>query len=258
MVPEVSIGAFITITNPIVRGDMFDECYEMARECFDQVHIVDGEETWPREFSWEIIGKHFQKGYDNLDTDWVFHLDCDFFFHENDFEALRNVCRLENEQAALSFYKKQFILPHRYSIKSRLVLGVNKRKFGDRIKFNSGGDLAQPSLDGNYISPTDAHYTKIPFYNYEKMAKTEFQIRDDVERMARAWTRYFGDTKLGTTESAYDKWYEMVRGRYNKPHNDVSLDSHPKFVKETILNLTPDHFGYNGFGLEEPGYVHST
>ena len=78
------IGAFVTITRPDERGDTYKECIQMASELFDVVTIIDGKTTWPQEFSWELIGQHFQRGYEQCEADWVFHLDTDFIFHEND------------------------------------------------------------------------------------------------------------------------------------------------------------------------------
>jgi hypothetical protein len=223
----------------------------MAEDIFDTVVIIDGAKTWAREFSWELIGQHFQKGYEAVNTDWVFHLDTDFFFHEKDKDKIRQACIDHHDQPALNCYKWQFILPDRYNLKSRLVLGVNKQKFGNRIKFNSGGDLAQPSLDGEYIQPDNIKSSGVEFYNYEKLIKTEAQVKDDVERMARAWQRYFGEYKLGTTETAYAEWLKMVVGRFAKPQRPIRLDEHPKYIQQTIRLLKPEQWGYNGFNNME-------
>jgi hypothetical protein len=135
-------------------------------------------------------------------------------------------------------------------------VAVNKAKYGDRIKFNSGGDLCQPSFDGKYLSPGEVPEARIPFYCYEKLLKTEAQIKDDVERMARAWTRHFNDEHLGTSETAYSEWLKMAVGRFSKPHAKIPLEAHPKYVQETIKNLKPENWGYNGFGnLEKNSYV---
>lgn len=258
----MTIGAFITITNPEKRGDTYKQCREMAEECFDEVKIIDGRNSWPKEFDWEIIGEHFQAGYEESNTDWVFHLDTDFIFHERDYRAIRMACENNPEAPALSFWKHQFVLPDRYNLKSRLVIAVNKGKFGDRIRFDSGGDLCQPSLDGEYINPADVPEAQIPFYNYEKILKTPKQIADDQGRMERAYLRHFGHTQMGSDGSdqdAYNKWIEAQKGKFNKPQKYIKLTDHPEVMRETIKNLTPDQFGYSGHGyLEENKYVQSS
>jgi hypothetical protein len=218
--------------------------------------------SWSKEFSWEFIGQQFQRGYEACTGDWVIHADLDFIFHERDFKAIRQVCESNPNAPALSFWKYQFILPDRYNLKSRLVIAVNKGKFGDRIKFNSGGDLCQPSLDGKEIKPEDVPEARIPFYNYEKLTKTKAQIKDDVERMDRAYKRHFGHylySATGRNNEAYNGWLEMVCGRFNKPQEHIKLEDHPKYIQETIENLTPDQFGFNGLGhLKESDYAQNS
>ncbi len=258
----LELGAFITVTRPEKRGDTFKQCLEMANELFDTVTVVDGINTWPKEFNWPVIGEHFQCGYETTDADWVFHLDTDFIFHQKDFSKIRQQAELFNKSPALTFHKYQFIQPDRYNLKSRLVIAVNKSKFGKRIKFNSGGDLCQPSLDGAQIMPSDVPDVGIPFYNYEKLIKTEVQIKDDVGRMDRAYMKHFGHYMYGfdgSDDSAYLGWLEMALGRFKKPQKEIPLEDHPKYMQETIKKLTPSMWGYSAFGkLKENNYAENS
>ena len=252
----MKLSIFTTITNPEKRGDNMEDAINCYKDLADEVIIIDGKDTWPEEFSWELIGQHFQKGYEQATGDWVIHADLDFIFHENDFAAIRKAMEINNSEPALAFLKYQFILPDRYTLKSRLLLAVNKAKFGDRIRFDAGGDLCQPSLDGVEIQENTSVQTRIPFYNYEKMTKNKDQITNDVERMERAYQRLF-DKPLYTRydTNAYEGWLKMAHGRFNKLHKIIKLSNHPKYVQDTIRNLTPDQFGYSMFGLKENTYV---
>lgn len=272
----MKLSIFTTVTNPLARGDNYADALACYRELADQVVQVDGKEYpypedmlvatmehnvmypdsiivanhWPKEFSWEFIGQQFQRGYDACTGDWVIMADIDFIFHENDFARIRQLMIDNPNKPAMSFYKWQFIQPDRYNLKSRLVIAVNKRLLGDRLKFDSGGDLCRPSIDGQEINPDYAMESGVALWNYDKLLKTEAQVRDDVGRMARAWTRHFGNTTLGTDEeSAYIEWAKMMFGRYQKPQQKIPLSAHPRFVQETIKNLRPEQFGYNGFGM---------
>lgn len=267
------LSIFTTTTLPSKRGDNAKDAQACYRELADEVVNVSGDPAfisinndkykiiyshWPYDFNWPFIGQQFQRGYEAATGDWVIHADLDFIFHEKDFEAIRMACEKYSEYPALSFYKWQFILPDRYNLKSRLVIAVNKKRFGERIRFDSGGDLCQPSLDGKYIKPDDVPEAGVPIYNYEKILKTEAQIRDDVERMARAWYRHYGYHRLGDDETAYDEWLNMVTGRFSKPQELILLEHHPKYVQDTIRNLKPNNWGYSGFGhLKENHYVES-
>lgn len=255
----MTIGCFITITDPYKRGDLYDQCLESAKGFCDHFVIVGPEQgystRWPKEFSWDTIGWHFQYGYEQSKADWVIHLDTDFIFHENDYQAIRQACIDAKAAPALSFWKYQFILPDRYNLKSRLILAVNKGKYGDRIRFDSGGDLCQPSLDGDYLKPDDVPEARIPFYNYDFLNKSKAQVQDDIGRMDRAYQRHFGKwlySEDGTNKSAYDGWLKMMLGRLAKPHEMLPLYNHPRVIQETIKALTPDKCGYSVFGNVEP------
>lgn len=263
----MKLSIFTTVTDPITRGDTVGEAFDCYRKLADEVITVNGNGwpfyqgdvlcEWPKEFSWEFIGEQFQRGYEACTGDVVIHADLDFIFHPRDYKRIIDLCdeMVQGDGIALTFPKYQFILPDRYLVKSRLVLAVNKALYGDRIKFNGGGDLCQPTLDGVDI-PLDGYKIKdarIPIWNYECILKTKEQLMEDKGRFARAWERNFGVYKLGGPDdvSAYDKWYSMVEGRFNKPYKKVPLEEHPKVMQNTIKNLKPENFGYNGFGLIE-------
>lgn len=255
----MTIGVFTTATNPETRGDHYQQSYDSYIDLADEVVTVRGEDTWPKEFSWPLIGQHFQFGYEQLNTDWVIHADLDFVFHEKDHDAIRKALRDNQDAPALSFYKYQFILPDRYNLKSRLVIAVNKKKYGDRIRFDSGGDLCQPSLDGKEITPDSVPEAKVPFYNYEKLIKTSDQIMDDVGRMDRAYYKHFGKRLYstdGSDEDAFNGWVKMVLGRFTKPQQHIELEDHPIYVQGLIATLRPHHFGHSAFGaLEVNDYI---
>jgi hypothetical protein len=270
----VKLSVFTTASNASERGDNLRDALNCYTDLANEVICIDGgygakdgqggngkriAHKWPIEFDWSFIGNQFQRGYEACTGDIVIHADLDFIFHEKDFEKIREACKqmLDSDAPALSFYKHQFVLPDRYNLKSRLVIAVNKKKYGDRIRFDSGGDLAQPSLNGKYISPDDVPEARIPFYNYEKILKSKEQIKDDTGRMARAWQRHFGEYKLGgpDDESAFEEWLKMQKGRLNKPQKFIELSDHPLYMQGTIKNLRPENFGYSAFGEEVNSYV---
>lgn len=270
----MKLSIFTTITNPTVRGDNWRDALNCYQDLADELIIINGGEdigigwykrtkgrtlgmlgyTWPTEFDWPFIGEQFQRGYELARGDWVIHMDIDWVFHENDFEKIIKACEDHPDAPALSFWKYQFILPDRYNLKSRLVLAINKKKYGDRIKFDSGGDLCQPSLDGEQIPPSAVAEARVPIYNYEKMTKTLDQIMDDCGRMDRAYNRHFKNWQLcddgsGSDENCFNGYIKMLRGRFAKEQQFLTLNGHPKYVQDTIINLRPEHFGYDGFGL---------
>lgn len=270
----MNISIFTAVTSPSKRGDNPGPAFKCYSELADEVVTIDGAyingpdmrfrkgnqtiySYWPKEFDWQFIGQQFQKGYANATGDWVLHMDLDFIFHERDYGRIRQALKDYPSAPAVSFYKWQFILPDRYNLKSRLVLAVNKKKFGDRIKFNGGGDLCQPTLDGVDLDLNEIPQAGVPFYNYEKLTKTKEQVKDDVERMDRAYHTHFGKWLYSEDGvGAYEGWLHMVVGRFGKPQREIALHEHPKVMQEVIRNLKPEQFGYNGFGyLPQNNYV---
>lgn len=263
----MKLSVFTTITDPDRRGDNWKPALDCYKDLADEVWVVDGGGTknnskdygylyypWPKEFNWPFFGEQFQRGYEACTGSWVIKADLDYIFHENDHLNIRKELKRFSDWPAVTFYKRQFILPDRYNVKSRLAIAVNKGKYGDRIKFDSGGDLCQPSLDGEHLKSDNIPNLKIPFYNYEKLLKTKVQIMEDAGRMERAWFRHFGEYQMksdGTDKVAYAAWMKMIWGRFNKPQEKISLESHPIYIQETIRNLKPENWGYNGFGLIE-------
>ena len=187
---------------------------------------------WPEEFDWKFIGGQFQRGYDACTGSWIIRADCDYFFHEDDFEEIRQY--LEKCDAPVATMpKRQFLLADRSRVKSRVPIAFNKGKYGNRIKLNAGGDLCQPSLDGKELKPddlpeisrrelvmvsegvTDKQLVKrlpgydkrkgytfvqkrgITFWNFDFCWKTKDVVEKDYGRFARAWHKTFGNWALG-------------------------------------------------------------
>ena len=234
----------------IVDGSKYPKNEPLTEYAFiklhDKVKIVYYE--WPKEFKFDFIGQQFQRGYEACTGSWVLRCDIDYVFHEKDMKDIREqLARVDLTNAsAASMLKYQYIHPSRYNLKSRTVVAVNKGMYGDRIKFDLGGDLCQPSLDGTLIANPPC--LSIPFYNYEHMTKTEKAIREEIGRMDRAYRRSF-DKPLYKGDT-FEGWADMMRGRIEKAV-PFDFENHPKYIKETIKNLKPEQFGYSMFGYIE-------
>lgn len=270
----LKLSIFTTAKDPQYRGDLYHQAIRCYTDLADEVVVINGGQQltqtlklkyvnrhWPYEFDWKFFGEQFQRGYKACTGDWVIKADLDYIFHENDHLNIRKELQRYNDYPAVTLMKRQLILPDRYNVKSRLAIAVNKKKFGDRIKFDGGGDLCQPTLDGVHLNSDSIPNLTIPFWNYEKILKTKEQIAKDVGRMERAWFRHFGEYQLksdGTDESAFDVWYETQLGKLTKAQERVSLEAHPMYMIDTIKNLKPEQFGYSMFGREENSYVQSS
>lgn len=269
------LSIFLTVTNPVERQDPFYEALNNYLDLADEVVIVYGEENripmpkylaeleehverqniakiklvhyhWPEKFDWPFIGRQFQRGYEACTGDWVIHADCDYFFHEKDIPKIRELFEKNPDKLAYSFWKYQFLLVDRYNIKSRTVIAVNRAKYGDRIRFDSGGDLCQPSLDGKEITANDVPEARLPFYNYDFCFKELRVIKKDWVRFRKAWRDHF--------KSDFGEFKDMMVGRYNgREFAIVKIDDHPKYIKERVRSIEPHQFGHSMFGWLKGG-----
>lgn len=238
-----SLLSYCDLADEVVVVNGNKDTYPLTGVGVLQVKQIDYE--WPEEFEFSFIGQQFQRGYEACSGDWVIHCDIDYVFHEDDFKEIREHLKMiHSDTPVLSMYKYQFILPDRFVLKSRTPMIVN-RKYGDRIRFNSGGDLCQPSLDG--VQVINSPCLTIPFYNYEHLIKTEDILRKEIGRMERAYQRTF-NKRLYKTDDPFDGWKEMVLGRVKRHRETIGLRQHPKYIQETIKNLKPEQFGYDNFG----------
>lgn len=251
----MKISIITTATNPEQRMDPFAEAMACYHDLADEV-IVTGQD-WPEEFEWDHIGKTFQEGYEQATGDWVIRMDLDYLFHHRDLMRIRKALENHANEPAMSFWKYQFLLVDRYQIKARPVIAMNKGMFD--IKLNGGGDLCQPTLNGELLHPDKVTETKVPIYNYDFSFKTAELIRGDFGRFSRAWEKTFKNRELGgpDNESAFDYFKEMMVGRFSgRGHEKIALDEHPVYIQDRIKAMTPDLFGHSMFGWvgETAGY----
>jgi len=238
------------MTNPDERNDAWREALNCYESLADEVVVVG--EDWPKNFSWEIIGKTFQNGFDKCQSDWVIRMDIDYFFHEQDFKKIRKALDKFWDYPMIAFPQYQFFSHDRYQLKTRIGLAFNKKNF-PLIKLDGGGDLTLATLNGKLIEPKSVPNLSVPVYQYESIFRTKEILREDRYRFAKAWFNYFGEYGGRGGESpdeAYNAWYNMVLDRYPKHSFKMALDKHPKFIKKKLSSLTNDQFGYDLFGLK--------
>lgn len=260
----MKISIFTTTTNPIERQDPYLEAMRSYNDLADEIIEIDGDVKekyenlnekhkiigyeWPEVFKWDFIGQQFNRGYEACSGDWVIHTDLDYIFHEDDMDRIKNYLNDHKDELAVSFLKKQFLLVDRFNIKARVVIAVNKAKYGQDIKFNAGGDLCQPSFKGVEIKPDQALQSGIPFYNYDFCFKQLHVIEKDWIRFDRAWHDQFGGS-IGTFKG-------LMTGRFSgRSWEKIDIDQHPKYIRDKVKNIKPDMFGYNMFGwIKEKAY----
>ena len=110
------------------------------------------------------------------------------------------------------------------------------------------------TLDDKLIDPKKVPMVNIPIYQYESTFRTKEILKEDRGRFARAWFRYFQTYESrggGTSEEAFDAWFEEIAKRYIKHSFKLKIKDHPKFIIDKLKKIDEEHFGYDAFNLKQ-------
>lgn len=247
---NMKITVFTTMTNPEKRNDPWKQALNCYEDIADEI-VVKGSD-WPEEFNWDHIGKTFNSGFIDSNGDWAIRMDLDYFFHHDDISKIYQKLKQNNDVPAVVFPQYQFFSPDRYQIKTLICIAYNKKSFPN-IKLNGGGDLCLPTLDGKLLNPWKLPILDIPVWQYDSIFRTKKIISEDRARFARAWHRYFndwGDRGGGDPQTAFEAWIAGIENKYKKHTFKEKINNHPKYIKESLLSLEDNQFGYDVFGLK--------
>lgn len=260
----MKLSIFTTASNYVERQDPYRQALSSYVDLADEVVVMWGckpidqntqngkvihlYHEWPNEFDWPFIGQQFNRAWQACSGDWVIHADLDFIFHEKTMDNIRNFIDANRNELAIEFYKLQFLLVDRYRPKSKLVLAVNRAKYGKKIRFDSGSDLCQPSYMGKTIDKPVI--SNLAFYNYDYCFKTIEVASKELHRMAKACNMFWPEKNWGheSEDSAMKYFKKQQLGRLSHPHSHLAIDKHPKYIRKLIENISPKQFGYNMWG----------
>tara|TARA_B100001123_G_C15150659_1_gene963372 strand:- start:165 stop:1001 length:837 start_codon:yes stop_codon:yes gene_type:complete len=245
------ISIVTSMTNPEERGDPWKEALACFEDFSEEI-IIKGKD-WPYEFKWDYMGRLFEEGIKEASGDWVIVMSLDYFFHERDINNLKESFKKYENYPAIAFPQYQFFTPRNYSVKTRIAIALNKKKFSNSIGYTGGADLALATLDNETIDIRSIPNLNIPLFQYDFCFRTKKMIAEDRARFARAWFREFNNYQGRggpTEEEAYKAWFENVSIKYPFHTHKLNIEKHPKYIKNRLKNLEPSHFGYDGFGLE--------
>jgi glycosyltransferase involved in cell wall biosynthesis len=259
-----------------VRDPNWKAALESYRQFADEIIVVDGSCTlksdgdmkvvhyhWPWDWSWEELPKHLNKGLEAASGDWVIRCDIDYIFHENDIPLIRKRLAMRGLVPIGSFHKNSLVTRDGYYVKGSVPMAINKGQFSDRIQFgkadNMRTDLCYPIYVKD-ISEDGVPYgrfreeaivpVRLPFYNYDYTFKTKEETRREFWRFSQAYYRYFKEWRFGSTEEeSFDYFVNMMKMRLTRNIRPITIEEHPVFIREAVRNMTPEMFGYNGWGM---------
>jgi glycosyltransferase involved in cell wall biosynthesis len=276
----MKVSIIVCVGNEKETVDTRDPNWKAAIESYgefaDEIIVVDGSCTlksgngltvihspWPWDWSWEELPKHLNEGLKASTGDWVIRCDIDYIFHENDIPLIRKRLALRGLVPIGTFHKNSFITRDGYYVKGSVPMAINKGQFGDKIQFgkaeNMRTDLCYPIYTKG-ISDDGIPYgrfreeamvpVRLPFYNYDYTFKTKEETRREFWRFSQAYYRYFKEWRFGSTEEeSFEYFVNMMKMRLERNVRSITVEEHPQFIKKAVREMTPDMFGYNGWGL---------
>lgn len=265
----------------VIYGDPADD--ELIRHHFGKdVRVTAAYLHWPQpEWTYDELACHLNYGLDlakELNADWVYKFDSDYFIHEDYVSDIRLALAEASARDFMlcSIEKRQLFLVDRYYQKGKIPIFLNMKfplVYGkDETRYT---DLCQPILNyqGKMIKLNKAKYMipegspipaervmKLPgaIYNYDYSFKTKARAMELLYHFDRShasfWSFGYSGKKFDeiTPQTAFDEYMALVKGRLtneNKPQKMMALTDHPKHIIERIKSITPEHMGYNLWGL---------
>jgi len=91
--------------------------------------------------------------------------------------------------------------------------------------------------------------SSISFWNYDYFFKTKAFTKKEYFRFSKAYQRYFGEWKFGSTEEeAFEKFMKSIKSKWDRAPYNALPESHPKYIRKAVNDLTPEQLGLNAWG----------
>lgn len=270
-----AVGSYLDFADEVVvvwGGVPFNAMPLDFADIFDTSKIKVVQSSWPYDFSWEEIAKHFNAGLDACTGDWIIKMDIDYILHEKEMELFKQGLMLAeaNKFDLVSYMKTTVLNKDKFYQKLAVpfCIGGDKKykyRFGipnDNPKSAWGYPIIVEGFDEERGLPTGrdlpgdinqiAFRSAVKVYNYDntfrnKEITKEHFLRFSNARAKAGFKRAWGSTR----EEAIKMFCKMFQGRLRKTEKFAlefkKNNGHPKYIKDRINNLTPDLFGFNNW-----------
>lgn len=254
----------------IVDGGSTDGSLEKIAK-ISKVKIIKGHK-WEYDFDWTILPKNLQVGYEACTKEWAFHFDTDYIFSEKNIEPLKDLID-KTDLPAIEIKKLNVVLHNEWFTKDYYPLLVYKSAYSS-VCYGIGIDEDHNTKSATFLRPIAkkgvgkdgipygdeirrarirVEVSDIDIICYDFTFMTKEQITEQRYRFNKALQKYLKNNWIVKKEDSFSQFMQMMKSRRGKckleKHVDVELDWHPQIIREKIKNLTPEQFGYNGFGL---------
>jgi len=272
-----SIQSFLPLVDElvVVDGGSNDGTIDQIKGLkSDKIKLVNDKDTfWSYEWKYDIMGRNFQRGFDECTGDWVIKFDSDYILHEAYVTKTRQgleYCDKNNFLFAIQ-NRLNFILIDRYFQKTWGLFAVNKTKLiKEHPTARMGCDLKQTAInwefvekgewqDGIYIgdlfrTSENSYKVSTQLWNYDHAFMTKERLMERRLRHFEAEIKQFGLHIYGIDSYEKEYPYELylnICKRYFKkfPMTPIEISHHPIYIQDRIKQMNRQQFGYSGFDL---------
>lgn len=279
----MKLSIVTTITNPDKYQYAWREALKNYALLADEIIVVNGGEAlnpgqierqvaakmveilmpWPEQWHWRELPLHLNAGLAAATGDWVLKMDIDYLIRECEFSDLRD--RLEKWQgdpAVVQLLKTVIMNRFQCYDKAILPICINKKHFGDSIKFGIAADkktdwcyaiMAKGEDEfgvpmGLSVPENMMRGAGVRIYDYDYFFRTKEVARSEFWRFAQAYATAFDQSWGETEERSWEVWQDQYRGRLKKFLMPISIEGHPEAIRERIKNMKPEEFGHSNWG----------
>jgi len=238
-----------------------------------KIKVIPGDE-WKEDFTWDILARNRNIGFNSCDTDWAISFDADYVFHERTQDKFIKVLdrSLKNPipPMAVKMMKNNLISADRYFVKGGMPLCVNKKDYPN-LKYGLSYDSRSTFMiaidvdskkNGIYIGESIAERSgmilsseaEIWVYDYTFMTPEiceRITARNLLakERITAAFITRKRKKYLKRDAFNFFKKFMSGRGEHSDTRVIGKISHHPKWIQSKIKAMDKTMFGWDTFGF---------
>lgn len=277
----MKLSIILLTANPTEKQYAWQESFRSYLAQADEVIVVDGgsedlitpfpledklkiiKKPDPAIWTWSEHAKNLNLALEKATGDWIIKADIDWVFHELFHKELRN--KLGQLDTLVATMQKYTYYPRRRFVQKGQIPMIVNGKYKHLIRFGKDPktytDLTYPitwkgEMDeegvplGKLITEKDWGKTGLKFWNFDYTFKTLENAKKLFLRSSISHKTYFGETAWGETEEkAFQVFMDNMRGKFCRSLDIIDGNDIPKYIKERVATLTPEEFGYDGWGM---------
>lgn len=217
---------------------------------------------WPERYTQKEFPIHLNAGLNACTMDWALKMDIDHIIHEKSITRWRQTLDMNADKDFLTFGKLTVIDRFSATLKSKLPFLLN-RKLRPEVQYGIDSaevynDWSWPVIPNGYyqgdqripigtaLEEDASRYIRQEIWNYDYFFRTKGVSKYLFARAAEGYWKQTGKALWGATdEQAWQVFINQSEARKAKDKRPITVEDHPKYIRERVRNLRPDQFGHS-------------